>query len=247
MTLVTTVWILAAIATAIVLLRVTAPYGRHARAGWGPALPAAIGWVVMESPSLLVMTGLFLASPRRVDPAAQVFVTLWAGHYVYRSLVFPWLGAQRKADVPISIVASGAVFNVINATLNGVWLFFEGPRRDASWLRDPRFVGGIALFATGFWVHASADAGLRALRARSATRYAIPRGGLFERVSCPNYLGEIVEWSGFAILTWSLTGLSFAVWTASNLVPRAVAHHRWYRETFPDYPTERKAVVPGLL
>jgi len=26
-----------------------------------------------------------------------------------------------------------------------------------------------------------------------------------------------------------------------------LTHHRWYKEKFPDYPTDRKAVVPFLL
>jgi protein-S-isoprenylcysteine O-methyltransferase Ste14 len=77
--------------------------------------------------------------------------------------------------------------------------------------------------------------------------YSIPRGGLFRWVSCPNYLGEIVEWLGWALLTWSPAGLAFAAWTMANLVPRARAHHRWYRERFSDYPTKRKALVPGLF
>ena len=42
-------------------------------------------------------------------------------------------------------------------------------------------------------------------------------------------------------------GLAFAAWTMANLVPRARAHHRWYRERFPDYPARRKALVPGLF
>ena len=59
--------------------------------------------------------------------------------------------------------------------------------------------------------------------------------------------GELLEWTGWAIATWSLAGVSFAVYTAANLVPRALAHHRWYRETFPDYPPGRRAVIPYLL
>ena len=66
-------------------------------------------------------------------------------------------------------------------------------------------------------------------------------------MSCPNYLGEIVEWIGWAILTWSLAGASFAVWTAANLAPRALSNHRWYREQFTDYPPARRALIPFVL
>ena len=51
----------------------------------------------------------------------------------------------------------------------------------------------------------------------------------------------------FAILCWNLPALAFAVWTAANLVPRAVAHHKWYVAQFPDYPSQRRALLPGLL
>ena len=75
----------------------------------------------------------------------------------------------------------------------------------------------------------------------------MPCGLLFRRVSCPNYLGEMIQWTGWAVATWSLAGLSFAVWTAANLVPRALAHHRWYREQFEEYPARRRAVLPFVL
>jgi protein-S-isoprenylcysteine O-methyltransferase Ste14 len=70
---------------------------------------------------------------------------------------------------------------------------------------------------------------------------------MFEMISCANYFGEIVEWLGWAVLTWSLAGLTFALWTAANLVPRARAHHEWYRMHFPDYPDRRKAIIPYLI
>lgn len=70
---------------------------------------------------------------------------------------------------------------------------------------------------------------------------------LFKYVSCPNYLGEIIQWAGWALLTMSPAGLVFLIWTIANLAPRALAHHRWYKETFQDYPDERKALLPGLF
>ena len=75
----------------------------------------------------------------------------------------------------------------------------------------------------------------------------MPFGGLFKYVSCPNHLGEIIEWIGFAILSWSLPTFAFALWTIANLLPRAIQHHDWYHNHLEDYPKDRKAVFPYLL
>ena len=240
-------WLAVAVLVFVVLLFLPAPYGRHARRGWGPALPGRAGWVLMELPAVVVVAALFAASGRTREPAAIAFLLLWELHYVQRALVYPFRARHSARGMPLAVAAMGFLFNVVNGALQGSWLFLTGPARDASWLADPRFLGGTALFLGGMAVNWSADARLRRLRRPGAADYAIPRGGLFELVSCPNYLGEIVEWAGWAIATWSPAGLAFAAWTAANLVPRALAHHRWYRDRFPDYPPRRRAILPFLL
>ena len=149
--------------------------------------------------------------------------------------------------MPLSIVGLGMLFNLANAWFQSRWLNTLGPGYEPSWLTDPRFLLGAALFLVGFGINVSSDAILRNLRAPGETGYRIPDGGLFQWVSSPNYLGEILEWVGWAVATWSLPGALFALWTACNLGPRALANHRWYQETFPDYPPERKALLPGLI
>jgi len=70
-------------------------------------------------------------------------------------------------------------------------------------------------------------------RSSSSSHYAIPRGGLFDYVSSPHYFGELLEWTGFCIASdFSMASLSFVVWSAANLVPRAIHTHKWYHETF---------------
>ena len=127
------------------------------------------------------------------------------------------------------------------------------------WLRDPRFLAGLAIFLAGLVLNIHSDNIPLRLRKRAgagsgpgncgrvAACYAIPRGGAFRWVSCPNYLGELLEWGGWALATWSLGGLAFFVYTAANLVPRARSNHRWYRERFEDYPARRKAMIPGVI
>jgi steroid 5-alpha reductase family enzyme len=130
--------------------------------------------------------------------------------------------------------------------LNGRWVTHFAPTYGASWLADPRFLVGAALFLAGFVINIQSDTILMNLRKPGETGYKVPQGGLYRWLSCPNYFGELVEWTGWAIATWSLPGLAFAIWTAANLVPRARTNHQWYREKFPDYPRERRAVLPLL-
>ena len=78
-------------------------------------------------------------------------------------------------------------------------------------------------------------------------KYVIPKGGLFNYISCPNFFGELVEWFGFALMTFNIGSFSFFVWTFINLVPRAISHHNWYKDKFKDYPSKRKAIIPKLI
>jgi 3-oxo-5-alpha-steroid 4-dehydrogenase 1 len=238
-------WMALAVVVFVTLFFVTAPYGRYVRRGWGPAVPARLGWLAMEAPSALLFAALFVAGPWNRGAVAWTFLVLWEAHYVHRAFVYPWMLRDRDRTMPLSVVAMALAFNAVNATINGVWLFDLSGGYDASWLRDPRFIAGTALFVAGFVVNRWADARLRRLR-RDGADYAIPRGGLYRWVSCPNYLGEIVEWMGWALATWSLPGLAFAVWTVANLAPRARANQRWYRERFDDYPQERRALIPRV-
>lgn len=109
-----------------------------------------------------------------------------------------------------------------------------------------RFGIGLVVFMIGMMVNVKSDKNLVKLK-ETGGGYKIPRGGMFEFVSCANYFGEIVEWLGWTLMTWSWVGLGFLLYTCSNLVPRARANHEWYLGKFgEDYPKGRKAVIPFL-
>jgi 3-oxo-5-alpha-steroid 4-dehydrogenase 1 len=241
------VWLAVAAVTFLALQFLSAPYGRHARKGWGATIHRTVGWVLMESPAVFVMLFFLLLSSRRTEPVFLVFTAIWMLHYVNRTFIFPFRMRGGQLRMPLMIAALGFFFNLMNGYMQGRYLFTFGPPRDISWFTDPRFIVGIILFVSGYLINQQSDSILRNLRQPGETGYLIPRGGGYRLVSCPNYFGELLEWTGWAILTWSISGVVFVLWTAANLIPRARSHHQWYRKTFPDYPPNRKAVIPFLF
>jgi 3-oxo-5-alpha-steroid 4-dehydrogenase 1 len=229
-----------------VLLAISAPYGRHGRRGWGPTVSATVGWVTMEAAAPLVFSTcwLFGAASFRLSAVGISYLVIWNIHYVYRAFVYPFRRRGGSSRMPVLIAGLGLVFNSVNGYLNGRWVFRFGPVRSTGWFADPRFICGLMLFVGGFVLNRHSDEILRRLRAPGEVGYKVPFGGAFRWVSSPNYLGEIIQWCGWALLTWSGAGLVFAIWTAANLWPRSVHHHRWYTTKFADYPANRNALIP---
>ncbi len=242
------VWLGLAAVVFLTLLFVPAPYGRFARGGFGWELRPQIGWFLMELPAVVVFGALFVLGERRsFGLVTLVLFGLWMTHYLHRAFFYPLRLRGNRRQMAFVTIFLGIVFNTGNAYLNARYLFTLGPAFPDHWLTDPRFLAGVTLFATGFALNKYSDETLIQLRAPGEETYRIPYGGPFRWVSCPNYLGEIMEWGGWALASWNPGGLAFFVWTAANLVPRALTTHRWYKRRFPDYPSERKALLPYLI
>jgi 3-oxo-5-alpha-steroid 4-dehydrogenase 1 len=239
----------AALAFFLILMFVSAPYGKQEREGWGPGVNMRFGWFILELPSFACMLWFYWQGEHRLAAAPLLLFTLFEIHYFHRTFIYPLqLRVKPGARYRVILLLFGMAFNSANGALNGWFLSELGTHlHDNRWLSDPRFIIGIMLFAGGFALAKQSDAILRNLRQPGESGYKIPYGGGYRFVSCPNYLGEILQWTGFAIAGWSLPALAFACFTAANLVPKALSSHRWYREHFGDYPPGRKAIIPFLL
>jgi len=230
----------------IILLYVTAPYGRHHKDGWGVKMNNRQAWFWMELPAILTMLLWFYLS-KQDDPIFWIFIALWQFHYVYRTIIFPSKLQNSTKSFPLILVLSAVLFNIINGTVNGLHLFHLSDNYSLyTCTKAPSFWIGLILFFGGFILHFTSDQIILNLRKGNSNTYSIPQGGLFSYVTNPNYLGEFIQWTGWAILTWSLAGLSFALFTLANLLPRAISNHKWYKKQFEEYP-ERKVFFPFLF
>lgn len=238
----------AAAVALLTLLFVDAPYGRHQRKGWGPAVNTRLAWVLMESPASLMFLYFFVTGPNAAAIPALILLALWQLHYFHRAFIYPFqIQVKPGSTTPLVVMLPGMLYCGINGYLNGAYIGHYAPHINDAWLQDPRFWIGIVVFMGGYYLNKQSDAILRNLRKDGETGYKIPYGGGFRWVTMPNYLGELVTWTGFAIAAWSLAGVSFVVFTLANLLPRALANHKWYQQTFADYPKERKAIFPKIL
>ena len=241
-------WMALAFIVFPIMLKVTVPYGRHTTTTWGPTLRNKWGWFIMELPVLLIFSWLFFHGTVEKTWPVYLFYALFILHYFNRVFIYPFRLKENGKRMPWLIVLLALFFNFANGFFNGYWFgtLSQGYYPD-SWGSDPRFIVGLVVFFVGMYINQKSDNKLLGLRKGGNKGYYIPYGFLFNYVSSPNLLGEIIEWAGWAIMSWSLPSFSFALWTAANLIPRAIDHHRWYRKKFPDYPKERKALFPAIL
>jgi hypothetical protein len=240
------IWMAIGVVTFFYLLKVPAPFGRHTSLKWGMLIDNRLGWFIMEATVLFTFWLQAYPIITQGSVAEQVMAALFTLHYLNRAVIFPFRLHTKGKKMPVAIMFSAIAFNLVNGSALGYY-FSHYADYPAAWMSRFGFIAGVLLFFSGMIINWSADNYLIHLRKKSETGYQIPRGNLFKQISCPNHAGEILEWGGYALLCWNLPALAFFVWTAANLVPRALAHHRWYKQHFEDYPKERTALIPFLL
>lgn len=212
----------------------------------GLGLNPRLAWFLQESPAFYVPLALLIGDLRcRLRYVNYTLLSFVLVHYLQRAFIYPLLIKGGKPSSLISVI-SAFTFCVLNGFMQGYQLVCIA-NYPATYLWNPTFIVGLLIFVTGFVVNLWCDSVLRNLRKPGETGYKIPKGGLFEYVSCANFFGEIVEWWGFAIASWSYPAFAFAVFTLLFLSSKAYLTHRFYLEKFDDYPKARKMVLPFIF
>ena len=225
----------------------------------GPLFPASWSWVFFESPCWIWVIICLNDFYRRTEDGDEntslpirnrILLGWFSFHYVYRSLWYPLVMMKTtSARIPFGIIFFAWSYCCVNGYLQARDLTkFSIDDTLSSSMHEYQFWFGILCILIGFYINFTSDRILQRIKlekqrknalkpkdcgARGSSRYAVPYGGFFEYVSSPHYFGELMEWTGFCIASnFSLASFSFVVWTAANLVPRAIHTHKWYNETF---------------
>jgi len=172
----------------------------------------------MEAPVLIIFAILFLAGPANKSIPVWIFFSLFVIHYVHRVIIFPLRIRTKGKKMPVSVMLMAICFQFYEWISQRILVWIP-----VTWLFHIMAMGsaiiiGMIIFIAGMGINIRSDQRLLDLRKNGKTGYSIPYGGLFRYISCPNFFGEILEWTGYALLTWCLPTLSFLLWTIFNLV-----------------------------
>lgn len=235
---------LLAIVNFIVQVFFRIPYGKHDKGDGSLRVPQRFAFGISQFvPGIVVFTITYFLQRHYDEPVNIVMYVLFTIHYINRSVVDTIANrhSQKKVVLWIPLLAglTTMFYHYINAQFIGEARFCVG------YYFDPRFILGTSFFLIGFILNRVADGQLICLRTDyKDNNYQIPTGCSFLAISCPNYLGEMIEWFGWMILTWSLSGFVWFLFSASTFIPRARHYQKWYTDRFDDYPSFRKALIP---
>jgi len=173
---------------------------------------------------------------------------LWCVHFARRALEAAWLHRYSKPMFPLT----DALIEYVYYWGFGIWIGWA-LAAPAAPIPIAALWSGTALFVFAEFGNNKSHRMLAALRSGGDVDVIpIPHGFLFERVSCPHYLFEILSWVGFALVTLRLSSLCFLLLGGGILGVWAWQRHRDYKQRFdgksgPVYPRERRALVPWLF
>ena len=172
---------------------------------------------------------------------------MWSSHYIHRGWIHPWIMRYSSATTPLGICVSGLFANTIYSVINAHQIATT-PYTEIDGFPCPRFMLGTFLFVTGYIINRVSDFQLRALRKNENDKtYKIPTGFMFEYVTCPNYLGEWIEWCGYALAAWSWPSFVWMLFGAATFFARSPQAHEWYKKKFSNYPKNRKRLIPFIF
>ncbi|KAK9918388.1 hypothetical protein WJX75_003718 [Coccomyxa subellipsoidea] len=188
----------------------------------------------------------------------------WFAHFYMGArmhLIAYLFGMSYYIVLPMSILPSGTWKQLADLQATQEW---NGLGNGNVWLRlipgtlhysaMPAVFLGVGVFVAGnvlqfqsHWILAKLRSQLSG-QGKKEGDYSIPRGGTFELVSCPHYLGEIVIYAGLLIVLGCNNLLSYIIfiWVVANLLLAAGPTHKWYQVQFKQYPANRRALIPFL-
>ena len=224
-----------------------------------PTISSRTSWIIQECPCVFITIFYLFKYFNSTSIINSILLLAFLIHYIHRTFIFPFKIKNSKNN-PIEITLMAFTFCFFNAIMinRSILLFSNYFNNDSNdfILSIIQILIGYFIFFVGMYINIKHDYLMISFRKKNKDKseYILPRGYLYELISCPNYFGELLEWLGFAILTGTFSGFVFFISTFANLFPRAIKYHNWYKNKFKDEfnnkkdnVKDRKAIIPYII
>ncbi|KAF1991438.1 3-oxo-5-alpha-steroid 4-dehydrogenase family protein-like protein [Aulographum hederae CBS 113979] len=194
------------------------------------------------------------AKPFSFPPPSQLqtlTMYLVLTHFVKRELETLFLHKFSSSTMPLFNIFKNSTHYWLLAGLN-IAVFAYAPRAsiasDTLSSHPAITYTGLALFTVGELLNLQTHITLSALRpASDPTVRGIPNGIGFGLVTCPNYMYELLAWTGVCLVSRSWASVLFTVVAGAQMGVWAKKKEKRYRSEFGDkYKRKRFSMIPGV-
>jgi len=190
-------------------------------------------------------------STRPMHQAVHLAAFCHTLHYAKRLLETLFVHRFSHATMPILNLFKNCSYYWGFAFIMGYYI--NHPLYTPAYFGKAQIYFGVAGFLLSELGNFSIHIALRNLRPAGSKERKIPMPTsnpftqLFNFVSCPNYSYEAYAWAFFTILTQCLPAGLFAAAGFGQMALWALGKHKLYKKEFPNYPRNRKAIIPFLI
>jgi hypothetical protein len=213
------------------------PYGKF-RTGAG--VNSRAGWALTYATPVFVYIALWVEGGLPQTPYHLAVFGAFLLHFVRRIFEVSFANSYSRPTPLRALVFIAFLYSGVGASCG----FFQ-VRTFGQPISQPIFIIGVLTFAFGEVFNGYHHWLLARLRPLGVRIYTVPRRGLFGWVACAHYLGEILSFVGYAMMSNLLPVWGNAVVVTAYLSARANSTLNWYRREMPlQIPSGWRRLIP---
>ncbi|PKI84959.1 Tsc13p [Malassezia vespertilionis] len=187
-----------------------------------------------------------------LGPQISLTLLLCMLHFLKRELETIFVHRFSHATMPLfNIFKNSTHYWILSGVLIAVGVYspFHGEEALLGlWRKSPTFLATcVIVWVLAEFGNLQTHIILMRLRPPGTRVRNIPRGGLFEMVSCPNYFYEVLSWVAVTVMTMSFAALLFTLVSAAQMTVWAIKKHKAYRSEFQGTYPKRKIMYPFVF
>jgi len=183
---------------------------------------------LISFPVIFLLRNIIWGTSDTLTDLQKIAFFLFVLHFIKRELETMFLHKFSKATMPLSNLFKNSGYYSFFGWYIAYYVLhpkYLSPPIERAYYCAPIF---IILMISNFYTHYI----LANLRSDGSTGRKIPKGFLFEYVSCPNYFLEITQWFVYAWMIQSISGVVFALVGAGQMMIWALGKHNQYKKDF---------------